>query len=97
MSLAHVTKTNCFFHIPLSFFVQNLTITVSSALQDGLITETMGIEMNILVECLVHMVVVDVVEVLTAVVEDTTPIMKGRTLVMVLADGVLHRKMGMMV
>lgn len=53
--------------------------------------------MNILVECLVHMVVVDVVEVLTAVVEDTTPIMKGRTLVMVLADGVLHRKMGMMV
>ena len=55
-------------------------------------TETMGIRTNILVECLVHMVVeegvdVVVVEVLITI-EETTPIMKGRTLVMG-ADGVL--------
>jgi len=60
--------------------------------QDGVNTETMGIRTNILVECLVHMVVeegvdVVVVEVLITI-EETTPIMKGRTLVMG-ADGVL--------
>ena len=53
-------------------------------------TETMGIRTNILVECLVHMVVdedVVVAEVLI-IIEETTPIMKDRTLVMG-ADGVL--------
>lgn len=69
--------------------------------QDGVNIETMGIETNILVECLVHMVVDEAVMVLEEdvmvdgdgvevliTIEDRTPVMKGRTLVMG-ADGAL--------
>lgn len=74
------------------FFIQNFYCAlVSFVPQDG--------EMNTLVECLVHMVVGEdaVVVHITIAVEDTTPIMKGRTLVTVDPDGDLLRRMGMMV
>jgi hypothetical protein len=57
----------------------------------------MGVEMNTLVECLVHMVADEgmVVVLITIAVEDTTPTMKG---MMVQPDGdLLLRKTGMIV
>jgi hypothetical protein len=57
----------------------------------------MGVEMNTLVECLVHMVADEgvVVVLITIPVEDTTPTMKG---MMVQPDGdLLLRKTGMTV
>ena len=62
-------------HFSSSFYSK---LTVSLFLQDDLITEIMGIEMNTLVDCLVHMVVVEgvVAVLIVIIVEDTTPTTK---------------------